>query len=161
MSEVSRWMPGLACSTASLADRGGSKFPTVGRSHLVTGGHPLALPPVNHTAASRGGSGPSWMGHVGPSHTQLEHHQVQRSAPRSAICRRPSVPRRPGSRRRSPVHGRSWAGSDCEPMGCRWALSERKDYPTQVRQLSRCCQASRRFLMWRPSERPARSDSAW
>src|ERR1017187_4747100 len=52
MSEVSRWTPGLACSTASLADRGGSRFRllTVGRSHLVTGGHPLALPPVNHTA---------------------------------------------------------------------------------------------------------------
>jgi hypothetical protein len=52
MSEVSRWMPGLACSTASPADRGGSRFRllTVGRCHLVTGGHPLALPPVNHTA---------------------------------------------------------------------------------------------------------------
>src|SRR3984957_20528444 len=52
MSEVSRWMPGLACSTASPADRGGSRFRllTVGRSHLVTGGHPLALPPVDHTA---------------------------------------------------------------------------------------------------------------
>ncbi len=54
MSEVSRWMPGLACSTASLADRGDSRFRllTVGRSHLVlvTAGHPLALPPINHTA---------------------------------------------------------------------------------------------------------------
>jgi hypothetical protein len=44
---------GLACSTASPADRGGSRFRllTIGRSHLETGGHPLALPPVNHTAA--------------------------------------------------------------------------------------------------------------
>jgi len=30
MSEVSRWMPGLACSTASLADRGGSHFEAAG-----------------------------------------------------------------------------------------------------------------------------------
>ena len=71
MSEVSRWMPASACSTASLADRGGSRFRllTVGRSHLVTGGHPLALPPVilvttcrqrrrpgHSTARSRSGS---------------------------------------------------------------------------------------------------------
>src|ERR1700740_2270392 len=52
MSEVSRWMPGLACSTASPADRGGSRFRllTVGRCHLVTGGQPRARRPVNHTA---------------------------------------------------------------------------------------------------------------
>ena len=36
MSEASRWMPASACSTASLADRGGSRFRllTVGRNHL-------------------------------------------------------------------------------------------------------------------------------
>ena len=39
MSEVSRWMPGLACSTASPADRGGSRFRllTVGRYALQVG----------------------------------------------------------------------------------------------------------------------------
>jgi uncharacterized protein (DUF427 family) len=67
MSEVSRWMPVSACSTAFLVDRDGSRSRLLtvaevlvvrrrlsvsrrGRSHLVTGGHPLPLPPVNHTA---------------------------------------------------------------------------------------------------------------
>ena len=82
----------------------------------------------------------------GPSHTELEHPQVQRRAPGCALYRGPSVSRGPGSRSCPPVHGGSRAGSNGRAVGRRRAISEREDHPTKVRQLSSCGAAGRPFL---------------
>ena len=81
----------------------------------------------------------------GPSHTQLEHPQIQRWAPGFAIYRGPSV-RGIGPRSGSRVHGGLPAGSKGPAVGRRRAISEREDNPAHIRQLSSCRPAGRRLL---------------
>jgi len=79
----------------------------------------------------------------GPGHTELEHLQVQGTAPGGAIHRGPSLSCGASRRSGSQVHGGSPAGSNGRAVDGRRAISQRENHPAQVRQVSRCCRTSR------------------